>query len=242
VRVPLRSSACRSCSRTRRPHPATRRSCCADNGDYYYSPTAAGLPAAIQQDETVNDGSADSQQRDTSAALAALTEPLGQALAQMANAGFDPGVKQPSVATPFASPQANPEMRQKQEQMREQIKAENLRAVMSVHDSMIWDNGMDALLAGAGNPQVRAGVLKLFAAIPQITTSNGTLNGQPTVEVTASLLSTTSGLYQEQLVLDANTGVPLEMIGGNQGQTPDVTIYYTVTRTTLAAVENGSAG
>jgi hypothetical protein len=213
-----------------------------DNGDYYYSPTAAGLPAAIQQDETVNDGSADSQQRDTGAAQAALTEPIGEALTQMANAGFDPNEKQQNVVTPFGDSPASAELRQKQAQMQQQIKQENLRAVMSPHDGMIWDNGMDALLAGAGNPQVRAGVLKLYSAIPQITTSNGTLNGQATLDVTASLLSTNSGLYQEQLVLNADTGVPLEMIGGNQGQTPSVTVYYTVTRTTLADVENGSAG
>jgi hypothetical protein len=114
--------------------------------------------------------------------------------------------------------------------------------VMSPHDGMIWDNGMDALLSGAGNPQVRAGVLKLYATIPQISTRPGTLNGEQTLDVTASLLSSNSGLYQEQLVLNASTGVPLEMIGGNQGQTPTVTVYYTVTRTTLDAIESGSAG
>jgi hypothetical protein len=213
-----------------------------DNGDYYYSPTLAGLPAAIQQDQTVNTGSADSEQRDTAAAEAALTEPIGQALAQMAAAELDPNAKQQKVVTPSGDPQASAELRQKREQEQAQAKQEDLRAIMSPHDGMIWDNGMDALLAGAGNPQVRAGVLKLFAAIPQITTSNGTLNGQATLDVTASLLSTNSGLYQEQLVLDANTGVPLEMIGGNQGQTPGVTVYYTVSRTKLTDVENGSAG
>lgn len=77
---------------------------------------------------------------------------------------------------------------------------------------------------------------------PQITTSNGTLNGQPTLDITASLMSSNQGLYQEQLILNANTGPLLEMIGGNQGQAPSVTVYYTVTRTTVADVENGSAG
>jgi hypothetical protein len=218
----------------------------ADNGNYYYSPTLAGLPAVIQQNETVNVGSSDSEQRDIAAANAALTEPIGQARQQMSVASFDPNVKPkeitPGVAPSSADDKGTAEVQQKLQQIKKQEQQDNLHSVISQEDGMIWDNGMDALTAGAGNPQVRAGVLKLFATIPQITTSTGTLDGQATLDVTASLLSSNSGLYQEQLVLDANTGVPLEMIGGNQGQTPGVTVFYTITRTTVAAVENGSAG
>jgi hypothetical protein len=211
----------------------------ADSGNYYYSPTAAGLPAAIKAQDA-DGGPTESQQSYIAAAQAALSEPIGQALQQMADVGTDPNAKQ---VTPAAGSSAmTAEERQKQAQMAAQDKQEHLRAVMSPHDGMIWDNGMEALLSGAGNPQVRAGVLRLYATIPQITTSAGTLNGQQTLDVTASLLSSNSGLYQEQLVLNAQTGVPLEMIGGNQGQTPTVTVYYTVTRTTLDAIESGSAG
>lgn len=217
----------------------------ADNGNYYYSPTLACLPAVIQQNETVTIGSADSEQRDIAAANAALSEPIDQARQQMSVANFDPNVKPNSVsptAAQNALKNAPAQIRQKLEQIQTRNQQDNLHSVISQEDGMIWDNGMDALRAGAGNPQVRAGVLKLFATIPQISTSTGTLNGQQTLDVTASLLSSNSGLYQEQLVLNASTGVPLEMIGGNQGQTPSVTVYYTVTRTTLDAVENGSAG
>jgi hypothetical protein len=211
----------------------------ADNGNYYYSPTPAGLPEAIKEQDA-DGGSSDSRQSYVAAAQAALTEPIGQALQQMADVGTDPNTKQ--VAPSAGSSATAAQEHKKQEQISAQDKQENLRAVMTPQNGMIWDNGMDALLSGAGNPQVRAGVLKLYATIPQISTSTGTLNGQQTLDVTASLLSSNSGLYQEQLVLNADTGVPLEMIGGNQGQTPDVTVYYTVTRTTLAAVENGNAG
>jgi hypothetical protein len=217
----------------------------ADNGDYYYSPSLSGLPAVIQQNETVNLGSADSEQRDIAAANAALTEPIDQARQQMSVASFDPNVK-PKWISPAQAPDAAENVpaavRQKLEQIQAQDKQDNLHSVISQEDGMIWDNGMDALTAGAGNPQVRAGVLKLFATIPEITSSTGTLNGQQTLDVTASLLSSNSGLYQEQIVLNAETGVPLEMIGGNQGQTPSVTVYYTITRTTVAGVENGSGG
>jgi hypothetical protein len=217
----------------------------ADNGNYYYSPTLAGLPAVIGQNETVNLGSSDSEQRDIAAANAALTEPIDQARQQMSVANLDPDVK-PKEITPGVSPggadtNAQAELQQKIRQVQQQDQKDDIKPVISQEDGMIWDNGMDALTAGAGNPQVRAGVLKLFATIPQITSSTGTLNGQQTLDVTASLLSSNSGLYQEQLVLNAETGVPLEMIGGNQGQTPSVTVYYTITRTTVAAVENGSA-
>jgi hypothetical protein len=96
------------------------------------------------------------------------------------------------------------------------------------------------LLAGAGDPQVRAGVLKLLATVPQVQVTQGTLNGEPTLVLTASVLSSKSGVYQEQLILDANTGIPVQMIGRNVGQTPDVTVDYKISRVTVASIESGT--
>lgn len=217
----------------------------ADNGDYYYSPAASGLPAMIKAGQTVNQGSADQEQRDIAAAKSALAEPLGQAREQMSVAGYAPGTNETTISPAAARKKlldaAPPADRQKLQRMFAQQAAADIQPAMSREDEMIWDNGMDALLAGAGDPQVRAGVLKLFATVPEITVASGTLNGRQTLDLTASVLSSKAGIYQEQLVLDANTGVPLEMIGGNQGQTPDVTVFYTITRTTVAAVANGTS-
>src|SRR6202044_2386907 len=52
-------------------------------------------------------------------------------------------------------------------------------------DNSIWNNSMDALSAGAGNPQVREGVLRLLSTIPEVTVANSTTGGQPTLTLTA---------------------------------------------------------
>lgn len=219
----------------------------ADNGDYYYSPTLSGLPSLIQAHETVNSDASDQEVRDIAAAKAALTEPIDQARQQMSIANLDPGVKMKAIYPGESAAQIAADdgkipaaVEQKLEEVQRNAAAQDIQSVISQEDGMIWDNGMDALLAGAGDPQVRAGVLKLYATIPQIAVTNGTLNGQPTLVLTASLISSKSGLYQEQLILNADTGIPLEMIGGNEGQTPSVTVDYTISRVTVASIENGS--
>jgi hypothetical protein len=93
------------------------------------------------------------------------------------------------------------------------------------------------LLAGAGDPQVRAGVLKLLATIPQITVTQGTLEGQPTLVLSAALLSSDQGIDQKQLIVNANTGIPVKFIGGNIGQTPGVTVGSSISRVTVSEVE-----
>jgi hypothetical protein len=220
----------------------------ADNGDYYYATALSGLPAAIKANETVNSGSSDQEVRDIDAAKAALTGPIDAAREQMSTANLDPGVKpqtidphetiaQETAGVPAAMRQ---QLEQKLKQVQANDAAQDVQSEMTQENGMIWDNSMDALLAGAGDPQVRAGVLKLLATVPQIQATQSTLDGQPTLDLTASLLSSKSGIYQEQLILNANTGIPLEMIGGNVGQTPSVTVDYTISRVTVSSIENGT--
>ena len=212
----------------------------ADNGNYFYATSLAGLPAVIKAGETVNSGSSDQEVRDIAAAEAALTGPIDAARQQMSVANFDPGVK-PTMVTPGQALAKMPaQVRQRVEAAQRAAAADNVQPEMSQENGMIWDNSMDALLAGAGNPQVRAGVLQLLATIPQVTTTQGTLDGQPTLVLTASLLSSDSGTYQEQLSINASTGIPLQLVGGNVGQAPTVTVYYTISRVTVSSIEDGS--
>lgn len=213
----------------------------ADNGDYYYAPTVAGLPAAIGTDQTVNQGAADQEQRDLAAARAALSGPLDAARRQMSVANLQPGVT-PTAIDPGSAAGATAALGAKLQRARANAVAKRTESLVSQEDGMIWDNSIDALLAGAGDPQVRAGVLKLLATIPQVAVTSGTLDGRPTLILTASLFRESTGLYQERLVLGANTGVPLELVGGDQGRSPSVTVAYTVTRTTVARVAAGGAG
>jgi len=212
----------------------------ADDGDYYYATSLAGLPAVIKQGDTVNTGGPGVQTREVAAARAALTEPIDQARQQMSIANLDLGGKAKWVTPWGATGQLSGAVRQKLEQAQKTAAADDIRSEMSHEDGMIWDNSIDALLAGAGDPQVRAGVLKLLGTVPQIAIAQGTLNGTPTLSLTASVLSSKQGIYEEQLILNAGTGIPMEMIGGNVGQTPTVTTYYTISRVTVAAIEDGS--
>ena len=54
-----------------------------------------------------------------------------------------------------------------------------------IKDGAVWEDSEDALIAGSGNPQVRAGVLRLMSWLPGITVTDGTVDGQPTLTLTA---------------------------------------------------------
>lgn len=190
----------------------------ADDGRYYYAPTLSGLPAAARAGDTVNNGASDQAVRDIAAAKAALTEPINQAREQMSVANLDPGVTPKTIFPNDAT--ARPEM--------------------SRQSSMVWSNSIEALIAGAGDPQVQAGALKLLATVPQINVVHDTVNGQPALVLTAAMSTSKSGIYQEQLTLDADTGMPIKITGGNAGQAPSVTIDYKISRTTVASAENST--
>jgi hypothetical protein len=118
-------------------------------------------------------------------------------------------------------------------------------------DNYVWENCEDALVAGSGKPQVRAGVLRLVSALPGITVTHGTADGQPTLTLTAGAgelgfagtdeadpKAGAGPAYQEAITINADTGIPLEFVGGPAGQTA-VTVTYVVTRVTLADIAAG---
>ena len=52
-------------------------------------------------------------------------------------------------------------------------------------DNYVWEGAEDALVAGSGNPQVRAGVLRLVSILPGVSVTRGSADGQPTLTLTA---------------------------------------------------------
>ncbi len=66
----------------------------------------------------------------------------------------------------------------------------------------------------------RGGVLRLVSALPGITVTHGTVDGQPT------------------LTLTADTGIPLKAASGPAGQVAG-TVTYAVTRVNLANIAAG---
>jgi len=121
-----------------------------------------------------------------------------------------------------------------------------------IEDGAVWENSEDALIAGSGNPLVRAGVLRLVSALPGIAVTQGAVDGQPTLTVTAGaavLGYATTGraakfapdsgpANQEAITINADTGIPLQIATGTVGHVT-VGITYVVTRVSLADIAVG---
>jgi hypothetical protein len=119
-------------------------------------------------------------------------------------------------------------------------------------DGAVWENCEDALIAGSGNPQVRAGVLRLVSWLPRIKVTHGTVDGQPTLTLTAGpaeLGYDTTGkaakfdpdagpANEEAITINAKTGIPLQIATGTVGHVT-VGVRYVVTRVNLAAIAAG---
>ena len=130
-----------------------------DDGRYFFSQTEAGLPAQVKEDNNQGDGQFG---REVAAATYAVTGDLDTAALKMAWA---------PDTTPVPA------------WLSAQVK--NMSAGGLQIDNYVWENCEDALVAGSGNPQVRAGVLRLVSALPGITVTHGTADGQPTLTLTA---------------------------------------------------------
>jgi hypothetical protein len=198
-----------------------------DDGRYFFAHTEAGLPAQVKENNNQGNGQF---AQEIAAATHAATGNLDTAALKMAWA---------PDSTPVPA------------WLSAQVK--NISAGGLQIDNYVWENCEDALVAGSGNPQVRAGVLRLVSALPGITVTHGTVDGQPTLTLTAGaaeLGDTVSGIdnanpkaatgsaYQEAITINADTGIPLEIAGGPAGQVA-VNVTYVVTRVNLADIAAG---
>jgi len=189
----------------------------ADDGRYFFSRSEAGLPAQVKEDHTQGGGMF---KREVEAATYALTGNLKTAALKM------------------AWPQASPIPANLSKD------GKTLAAGTEVVN-FAWEDCQDALVAGAGNPKVRAGVLRLVSALPGITVTHGTADGQPTLTLTAGAaeLGGAGGAggpnYQEAITINAQTGIPLKFVGGPAGGPPDTTVTWKLTRVNLADVGAG---
>ena len=121
-----------------------------------------------------------------------------------------------------------------------------------IEDGAVWENCEDALVAGSGNPQVRAGVLRLVSALPGIVVTHGIADGQRTLTVTAGAAElgyATTGraakfnpdsgpANQEAITINADTGIALQIATGTVGHVT-VGVTYVVTRVNLASIAAG---
>jgi hypothetical protein len=187
-----------------------------DSGEYFFAHSASGLPEQVTSGHNLGDGLF---AREVAAAVYADHGDLGTAREQMAEAA-DPG----HAPAPPSKVKKGPAR----------------GSAVSPEDNYIWGNSLDALIAGSGKPQVRAGVLRILSTLREVTVTSTTTDGQPTLTLRASAPAM-PGNYQETLVIGAKTGIPVTFTGGVPGQAPDVTVTYQVTRVTLADIAVGQS-
>jgi hypothetical protein len=223
--------------------PITGADLYTDKGEYFYSPTESGLPAQIQGNDNQGDGF---MKRELAAAVYAASGSLQVARHRMAVAALDPGVAQKSVPRDAVIKALRAQLnhmtsafeRAALHRKIEMLAKAKPVSQSAITDNRIWESSLDALIAGADNSEVRAGVLRLLSTMSEVSVKNTTTDGQPSLTITAGAPALPTG-YQEQLTINANTGLPIQFVGGNVGQVPGVTVSYKVSRVTVSEIEAG---
>jgi hypothetical protein len=195
----------------------------ADDGQYFFSPTESGLAGQVSAQNNLGGGLF---AREVAAAKLAATGNVRTAAQDMADAADPSNVISPTQTANSAAIAAK-------QAATGQVQAGNL------FDNWVWEDSQDAIIAGSGDPQVRAGVLRILATLPDVTVTDGTSGGQPTLVLAAGTPELGDG-YTEQLTINATTGIPVSFAGGAPGQAPQASVTYQVTRVTLSDVAAGN--
>ena len=201
-----------------------------DNGTYYFSQDESGLAGQVSGGHTQGAGVF---ARDVAAAKEAAAGNVQQGALDMANAPA-PNSKYRITSTTETTPTPA-------EAAAGKAKAKLLGQPPSPgtnFDNWAWEDSQDALIAGASDPQVRAGVLRILALLPGVAVAHGTSGDQPTLVLTGGAYEVGTG-YQEQLTINADTGMPIEFVGGPPNGTPETRVDYQVARVTLSDVAAG---
>lgn len=209
-----------------------------DSGDIYSADSESGLPAAITHHENIADGT---EAREVAAASYAAKGDLTTAREKMVNItgsnlglGLSPAERQRVWARSIAASQEV----FKDKGVKPPAGPPTGKALEEAVGNRIWISSMDALTAGGGNPEVRAGVLRLLATVPEVTVANSTTGGQPTLTLTAGSALFDGG-SPGVLTIDAKTGSPVKFSSAADGNVSSSVQTYQVSRVTLTDIEAG---
>ena len=213
----------------------------ADNGAFYGGGDKSSLEQAVNQHQNLSDGV---NSREVAAARYAATGNLTTARQQMANAtpndlglGLSPAARQKIWDKGRA--QANEILKEKGAKRRIPAHPPTGKALQQAEDGDVWNNAVDALSSGAGNPQVREGVLRLLSTISSVTVTNSHTAGQATLTLTAGP-EVFGGGASEILTINATTGMPIKAVFPAFQNVPASVQTFKVSRVTLAQVESGT--
>ena len=105
-------------------------------------------------------------------------------------------------------------------------------------DNTLWTASTIALSWGAGDPQIRVGVLRLLSTLPQVTVVDSKTGGQPTLTITAGSALFGAGSGDQVLTVNAKTGIPVSSVESGGGL-PTAVESDQVSRVTVADIEAG---
>jgi hypothetical protein len=111
------------------------------------------------------------------------------------------------------------------------------KALQDEIDNNLWTASAIALSWGAGDPQIREGVLRLVSTIPEVTVTDSSTGGQPTLTITAGP-AVFGGDGEQVLTINARTGMPIGSVVTGRGMPTSVETFR-VSRVTLADIKAG---
>jgi hypothetical protein len=207
-----------------------------DNGTYFWGYNQSDLLRSIASGQDVGQGAF---KRSIAAALLAAKGDVATGRAKMSVANYLGG--KPSAT-------ANAQARQAEiEKLKAVDKEKHIKYTppkpltpeqkQEQTDNLIWMNSNYALTAAPENPNVRAGVLRIMATMPNVKVTHTTTAGQATLTLSDSWPKLAGG-GGESTVISARTGLPIASSDSEPGQ-PSTTFYYHPKRVSLAEVKAG---
>lgn len=168
------------------------------------------------------------------AAVAAADSSPADGRTQMLKAAKDPlvGLDPAAQKAVWDKQQAAAQVIIKQKGGNAEPKPYSPQAVERHFDNALWAYSTQALSAGDGNTQVRAGVLRLLSTISAVSVKNSTTDGKATLTITAGP-EVFGGVASEVLTIDAETGMLVKDVSTVPG-TPQASTTYESSRVTKA--------
>ncbi|WP_146247346.1 hypothetical protein [Micromonospora arborensis] len=168
------------------------------------------------------------------AAVAAADSSPADGRTQMLKAAKDPlvGLDPAAQKAEWDKQQAAAQVIIKQKGGNAEPKPYSPQAVERHFDNALWTFSTQALSAGDGNTQVRAGVLRLLSTISAVSVKNSTTQGKATLTITAGP-EVFDGVASEVLTIDAETGMLVKDVSTVPG-TPQASTTYESSRVTKA--------
>ncbi|MEU8157148.1 hypothetical protein AB0B94_26105 [Micromonospora sp. NPDC048986] len=160
------------------------------------------------------------------AALAASDSSPADGRTQMLKAANDPlvGLDPAAQKAVWDKQQAAAQVIIKQKGGNAEPKPYSPQAVQRHFDNALWTYSTQALSAGDGNTQVRAGVLRLLSTISAVSVKDSTTHGKATLTITAGP-EVFGGEASEVLTIDATTGMLVKDVSTVPGLSQASTTY-----------------